>query len=244
LLVACSAPAAPRVTVPAPAAAPEPDPAPRAQAPHPLDTSIATIWGYDPNKPEYKPYVAPAPEEREHTASPAPRPRKQGPKRAPCFANRDVLVASEVFKDLERYTVYMGDAGDTTYPPPARYGTCTIKDGKVTDARGTLVAEIHCGLTVYATGIIDDLGFEIGALGSDVAKAREEPNGEVFCWDDGDGHARCWFQNESGDETVHYGFGTKIDTRAGENGPLRGADARLLFETFTVSRFTQRIYCH
>lgn len=35
-----------------------------------------------------------------------------------------------------------------------------------------------------------------------------------------------------------------FDTRAGENGPVRGDDVRAVFEAGTVARFTQRMYCH
>ncbi len=152
-----------------------------------------------------------------------------------------MLVASEVYRDLEAHAVAFGD--EDAAPPAARYGTCTIHKGQLTDARGRLVAELTCGLTVYVPGIIDNLGFEIGAHGNDVA--AEHHDGDVMCWDEGNGHARCWFQTDDGAEAAaHYSFKASIDTRAGETGPLKGRDARTLFESRDVAYFTQRMWCH
>src|SRR5690606_11934973 len=107
-----------------------------------------------PPPPEPPPRV-PA-HEREHVAIAVPRARVPG-RRAPCFAQRDVLVGAEVWRDLAPYAVRMW----SEKPPSGRYGTCTIADGQLRDARGTLLAELHCGITVYVPGIIDHLGFEI-----------------------------------------------------------------------------------
>lgn len=196
-----------------------------------VDTSIATVWAAPPPPTEPPPRV-PA-HEREHVAIAVPRARIPG-RRAPCFAHRDVLVGAEVWRDLQPYAISMS----SETPPSGRYGTCTIADGQLRDARGTLIAELHCGITVYVRGIIDHLGYEIGARGADIA--AEYATAPTICWADGDKHTRCWF--ETGEETSHYTFaGTPAMP---EHGPLRDPDARGFVTSRTVARFTVRMSCH
>lgn len=239
VLVGCASPAPPVATVPA-SPSPTVREIERAKPPFELDTSIKTVWGYDPNRPDYKPYIPEEPvpwSEREHVASPVPKARKAGGRRAPCFANRDVLVASEVLADLAAYVVYMGDP-DVKPPPPGRYGTCTVKDGKLRDARGRLVAEIGCGLSAYVPGIIDDLGFEVGASGREIAKEREVGAANVLCVQYDEHITWCWFLRDDGEEHGRYGFATKIDDA------IRGDEARKLFDTGTITALMYQGSCH
>jgi hypothetical protein len=240
-VAACGA-SAPR-TQPAPAPV-EPAPVEPAHVEQPrmpssqiVDTSIAGVWA--PTEPHVQAPLSPAPTEpaeEERVAIAMPRPRLPG-RRAPCFANRDVLVGAEIWHDLTQYAVGMSSDD----PPRGTYGTCTIEHGQLRDARGTLLAELHCGITVYAPGIIDDLGFEIGARGS--AIAAEYPTHDMLCWGDDDTHTRCWFQTGDGEEPgSHYIVAGVLDKDDRE--PVRGAAARGFFTSRTVSHFTVRITCH
>lgn len=236
LLAGCSAPA-PLVrpaapTPPLPTVAPAGSPEPAIT----LDTSIETIWGVDPHAPLRDPDPEPAPApEPERVAIAAPRARIAG-RRAPCFAHRDVLVASEVFQDLVAYSLYMG--ADTKPPPKRRYGTCTVEAGKLTDARGTLIAEIHCGLTVHVRGVIDDLGFEVGASGKDIAAERV---GEVMCFGY-ESSAECYVRRDESDEpAASYRIAVVVTT---DDGVLTGKDARGALEANRIVSFTERMYCH
>lgn len=231
----CGAPIAAGVKPPAE----PPHEAPRRRAEDPprvdlwavVDTSIATVWAPPPAPTRPAP---PAPAaEREHVAIAMPRARIPG-QRAPCFAGRDVLVGAEVWRDLVPYANLMSSEP----PPSGRYGTCSIADGQLRDAHGTLVAEIHCGITVYAPGVIDHLGFEIGASGAEVA--AEYPTAPTICRADGDDHTRCWF--DTGEETSHYTFaGTPA---LPSDGLLRDPDARGFATSRRVARFTVRMSCH
>lgn len=222
VLTACSGPAGPTHTLPAPRPLAAEPHVPRVQAP--LGPTLDTPA-----------FVPPPPAVRQTARVPG--------RRAPCFANRDVLAAADVFHDLEQHSVYVGD---TDAPPPAgRYGTCTIDNGQLRDARGTLVADLHCGITVYVPGIIDHEGFEVGANGKDVAATQ--PDGDPICWADGDHHARCWFQptDDAVVEHAHYSFAFAMPENVpGEMGPVRGADARDIFAAHQVTHFTQRMWCH
>ncbi len=203
-----------------------------------LDTSVRTVWGVDPNAPLLEPEPEPEPElkpEYEHVPIAAPRARVPG-RRAPCFPHRDVLVASEVFRDLVAYALYMG--ADTDPPPKRRYGTCTVEAGKLTDARGTLIAEIHCGLTVHVRGVIDDLGFEVGASGKDIAAERA---GDVICFGY-ESSAECYIRRDESDEPpASYRIAVAVTT---DDGALTGKSARSTLEANNISAFTARMYCH
>ena len=215
-----------------------------------VDTSIATLWAAPSPPPEPPP--TPPRGERDHLAISVPRARVPG-RRAPCFAHRDVLVGDEIWRDLSQYAIGMS----SDQPPSTRYGTCTIADGQLRDANGALLAELHCGISVYAPGIIDHLGFEVGARGTDVAaahvaeyreaEAQYDPprrlTADAMCWAEGDKHTRCWIDRGDGNEPgSHYVFAAT--TPMPERGPLKGAHARTFFASHTVARFTVRITCH
>ena len=274
-LVACGAPTTthprPREATPTtthPRAAIPPAPAatlavPKIEAAGIVDTSIATLWAapapqaqpQPQQQPRSEPPPHPGPPPRaeiEHVPRPHPRARVAG-RRAPCFPQRDVLVGDEIWRDLSQYAVGMS----SDKPPSTRYGTCTIADGQLRDATGALLAELHCGISVYAPGIIDHLGFEVGARGADVAAAHVDEARELgdhydpprrlaadaMCWAEGDKHTRCWFargdDNEAGS---HYVFAAT--TPMPERGPLTGPHARTFFTSHTIERFTVRITCH
>ncbi|HEY5923808.1 MAG TPA: hypothetical protein VIV11_19135, partial [Kofleriaceae bacterium] len=195
-----------------------------------MASSIADVW--TAHEPRVQPPLVDAGEPVEHdrVAIAVPRARVPG-RRAPCFANRDVLVGSEVWSDLDHYAIGMS----SEEPASGTYGTCTIKNGQLRDAHGTLVAEIHCGITVYVPGILDHLGFEIGARGSDIA--AEHATQDAICWhdfrdDDVAKHTRCSFSDGS-----HYSV-AGVAAAMPEHGPLRGAAARGFFTSRTVSHFT------
>ncbi len=207
-----------------------------------VDTSIAAIWDREtPHEPHVQAPLGPAiveTPEPERVALPVARARRPG-RRAPCFAHRDVLVGSEVWRDLAQFAISMSSEA----PPSGRYGTCTIKDGQLRDAAGALLAELHCGITIYVPGIIDERGFEVGDSTTEIA--TEFPAEEAICWPDEQSHARCWFftrDDSDGDEwsRSHYGVDAPI---AGDN-PLRDDAARALFAARKLSRLTVRMSCH
>ncbi len=157
---------------------------------------------------------------------------------APCFADRKTLVASAVHRDLHLHAVFVGTP---EAPPPERYGTCTVGAGTVRDDSGTLVADLSCGITVHVKGIVDHLGFEVGAPGRDIAKAY--PNEEAVCREDWGGFVRCWFQPDDGLPPAHYIFkGTLRDATL--QHPARGKRARTFVRTHRVRRVVQRMHCH
>ncbi len=232
-LAACAAPSPSPVAA---VSAPRPVPAAAPALPAPvLDTSIATTWGFDPDRREGPSPFAPKLEEpeREHIASAVPRARLPG-RRAPCFPKRDVLVAAEAYRDLAGYLVSIGDNGEEL-SPRGRYGTCTVADAKVRDARGTLVGELGCGFVAYVPGIIDELGFEVGAKGSDVANALPS-DGEPLCMANGTTQSRCWFKT-SGDDDHPYLEYYFAATFTSDDGVLRGKAARKLFDSHQVVAF-------
>jgi hypothetical protein len=217
-----------------------------------IDTSIDHVWAAA--SPAAEPPPPPPRDELDDTVVAVPRARKPG-RRAPCFANRDVLVGSEIWRDLHAYAIGMS----ADKPPSGTYGTCTIADGKLRDARGTLLAELHCGISVYVPGIIDHLGFEIGARGADIAAAHDESlriadatyipprvrthPPDTMCWADDTNQTRCWIEGEGGDSAgSHYNFAAT--TKMPDLGPLRGAPARHFFESHAVRSLTVRITCH
>jgi hypothetical protein len=214
-----------------------------------IDTSIAHIWAAPPPPPELPPH--PDRDELDDAVPPVPRAREPG-RRAPCFANRDVLVGSEIWRDLYPYAISMS----SDKPPSGRYGSCTIADGQLRDAKGTLLAELHCGISVYVPGIIDHLGFEIGAHGDAIAAAHDEwlaaadatyepPRlrahpPDAMCWGEDAKQTRCWIGGS--DAGSHYIFAAT--TAMPDRGPLRGPSARRFFESHAVQSFTVRITCH
>ena len=252
LLLAIAACGPPPAAPSLPAALPATKSQPREES-VPLDTaagittSIAGVWAA--HEPHVQAPLGPSildgsePVEHERVAIAVPRARVPG-RRAPCFANRDVLVGSEVWRDVGAYAIGMS----SDEPPSGTYGTCTIKNGQLRDANGTLLAEIHCGITVYTPGIVDHLGFEIGARGADIA--AEHATQDTMCWHDftdDDGvakHTRCWFFANEGEEAGSHYSVAGLAAAMPEQGPLRGAAARGFFTSRTVSHFTVRMSCH
>jgi len=243
LVAACGGPRSPApARVPPPPARPpappitEPQPAPHIE----LDTSFATVWGYDPNRPAgWSPLTPWSKPERERVASEVPRARRPG-RRAPCFAKRDVLVATEVATDLAAYAQYMGD--DDKPPPKSRYGTCTIDEHQLRDASGKLVAELGCGITVYVPGIIDSLGFEVGDPGREVAAAHDalDPSRKLICVAEETTHTRCWYTSGDGQEHASHTFAVP---HTGDE-PLQGSAARAVFDAHPIARFVESNSCH
>jgi hypothetical protein len=247
-LAACATPRAERAeradTGPAPPRLPahdEADVAPlRIDPARIVDTSIGAIWHREAI-PEPPPPRAPVVEEPEPDVVARAMPRARTPgRRAPCFAHRDVLVASEIWRDLQAFSLSMS----SDPPPSGRYGTCTIANGELRDVRGTLIAELHCGVTAHVPGIIDERGFEVGASTTEIA--AEFPTGDAICRGEVEGRARCWFfsrdDNSGSSEWTqsHYTIAAPI---AGDE-PLRGDVARAHFKARTVVALTARMSCH
>src|SRR5262245_22054906 len=95
---------------------------------------------------------------------------------APCLTDRRTLPGAVMYNDLGRYAKMFDE-----HPPSGRYGSCTVANGQVRDADGTLVAELTCGITAHVRGITDHLGFEVGARGVDVAAAYPNAKLRILC---------------------------------------------------------------
>src|SRR5262245_24793882 len=109
---------------------------------------------------------------------------------APCQPQRDVLIATEVYKQLESMIPIMGEE---TKSKRGTFGTCSVVDGKILTADNKLVGELGCGLRILVPGIRDDLGLELGATGADVLAKKKQPVPTLRCLPNGPDQARCMF---------------------------------------------------
>jgi hypothetical protein len=177
-------------------------------------------------------------------ASPEPAPaRPQPPGRVPCFNDRtEPLEATAMYEELQKYAMSWMMPEDEK-PPPAPYGSCTVADGKITAADGTLVAELTCGVHILVPGIKDDLGFELGtgARGQDVLD-RKPGHPPLTCWANGPTQTRCRFDrpdDEADTDSSSYVVDGSISADA-----LTGADAIAFFAPRELVELDVSIWCH
>jgi hypothetical protein len=159
---------------------------------------------------------------------------------APCFGDQKApLVAAQIYRDLETHAVAIGWSQPT--PPPETYGTCTVEDGKLRDRDGKHLADLACGITVFAKGIADARGFQVGAAGSDVAKAHAKDT--AVCRIEAKGLVRCWFEESEGLVPEHYIFKGTLPGATLQK-PARGKRARTFVRIHRVNQVVQRMNCH
>lgn len=162
-----------------------------------------------------------------------------GPGGAPCF-DGPPLVASTVYRDLERYSS-SPDFWDGRSPMPRRqYGSCTVEEAVIRRADGREVAQLTCGIRVQEPGLLDHLGLQVGAPGRQVIERSPKAADRLVCVAAGDrGH--CWVrpQYDAGEPVARY---TVLG--APESELLEGAAAVDYFAPRAIESFRMTIYCH
>lgn len=157
---------------------------------------------------------------------------------APCFPDREVLIATEVYKALQNYLPRL-DEGEVT--PSGTFGTCTVSDGAIRTADGVLVGELGCGLRILVPKIKDELGLELGALGADVLARKAVPVPALRCLPNGPDQVRCTFErgeDDQNDATAYVVAGTLVDTG------LIGEPATRFFATRRIVEIDHSAWCH
>lgn len=159
----------------------------------------------------------------------------------PCFEGKPPIVASDLWKTLEKYSwsVYLSE--DEQPPPPTTYGTCKVDRNKVTKPDGTLVAELGCGVRVLVPGVQDGLGLELGAKGNDVLARKPKPQPPMTCLANGPDHVRCHFERPEGSDTDSDWY--VVAGQLGEDA-LTGDAARTFFASRTLTEIDVSIWCH
>lgn len=189
--------------------------------------------------------------------APVPKPiaKPAGDANTPCFAGQPALKAGDIYKELEKHSSawYIGS---DDWPPARTYGTCTVDRGKVHEADGSLVAEISCGVRVARRGIVDDLGLQIGARGSEVIERKERGISwarmtPMRCVSNGPGQVRCSFDQPEGTNTDPNSY--VVAGEIGELGKfdemsemvvLTGEAAITFFKEREIVEMLVSMWCH
>ena len=175
-------------------------------------------------------------------ARPPPAPAA-APAGNPCFAGAPPLVADDVHKQFEKHADFLWAGSDTGAPPPETFGTCTVHEGNIRAADGTVVAEIGCGLQINVRGIRDDLGIEIGARGADVLSAWTEPHGQMECLGNGPSQTRCRYDRAEDSDTDFTAYIVAGGLPAGSDA-LTGAAAERFFAEREIVQIWHSVWCH
>ena len=158
----------------------------------------------------------------------------------PCFPGPP-LVATDIYKALEKYAWSLYLSEDEPAPPPTTYGTCKVDKNRVTSADGKLVAELGCGVRVLAPGILDDLGLQLGARGQDVLDRKPKPAHPMTCTANGPDQVRCMFgrgEDEDTDSTWYVVAGALAED------VLTGAAASTYFAARPIVEIEVSVWCH
>ena len=70
---------------------------------------------------------------------------------APCF-DGPALVATTMLFDLVEYGTSQDFWDENTPLPTTDYGSCRVADGAIYTADGDKAADLHCGISVHASG--------------------------------------------------------------------------------------------
>lgn len=159
----------------------------------------------------------------------------------PCF-DGPPLVAATVFGDLMQYGATIAYWDGTSPLPTTDYGSCRVADGKIFAADDTVVADLHCGISVHVRGIVDHAGLEGGATGADII-ARHRGNSERLVCAQLAGATTCWFRSAEleGEPTARYTVAAQLP---GGRGRIDGNEAIELFGPAPTTRFMMTGYCH
>ena len=160
----------------------------------------------------------------------------------PCFPDKPPLAARTIYQELERDSAvwYLGKP-DEEWPKPRTYGSCTVARGKITEADGSLVAELSCGVRVVRRGIVDEHGIEIGARGTDVIE-RVKSSTPLRCLSNGPGQVRCTFDRTDDGDTDGNSYVVAGDM--GDEAMLHGDHALAYFRTKQIVEMLVSVWCH
>jgi hypothetical protein len=172
--------------------------------------------------------------------SPAPVAPTQTTPTVPCFADRAVLTAREVYDANSQHALGFGST-DEVPTPASMYGTCRAEAGKITDAGGALVAEIGCGVRIVRRGITDELGLQIGVRGADVIAAKPKPHTALQCFANGPTQTWCRFERAEDEDTD--GTSYVVDGTITEE-TLTGNAAVAYFSPREVVEIHYSAWCH
>lgn len=173
------------------------------------------------------------------TAHPAP-PVPTAATENPCFAHQPPIKATAMHEALEKYAWSLYLSEDEPAPPPTTYGTCTVDRNKVTAANGTPVAELGCGVRVLTRGIVDDLGLQIGATGTDVI-SRKHATTALTCFPNGIESSRCRFERAEENDTDDDFY--VVAGYVGDE-PVTGDAALAFFRSKTILEVDVSVWCH
>ena len=161
----------------------------------------------------------------------------------PCFAGAPPLIADKVHEQFEPHAE-LSWAGSGNGPPPAEtFGTCTVHDGKIRAADGTVVAQIDCGLDIHTRGIRDSLGIEVGARGADVLAAWTRPHGPMVCVGNGPSQTRCRFKRTHAHELPATSYVIAGSLPSGSDA-LSGLPAERFFAEREIVHIGHNVWCH
>ncbi len=162
----------------------------------------------------------------------------------PCFDSAMPIIATEMWKTLERYA-NLRDRHVEVVPPRRRYGSCIVDRMEVTSAAGDLVATLGCGVLILASGIRDPYGLEVGQQGGAVLSQRRPQHLE--CRQDGPSKVRCQFWREDGKslEPFWYGIAGRLDELPNVDADmvLTGDSARTFFATHILVEIVASVRC-
>lgn len=172
--------------------------------------------------------------------SPGPVAPAPKPPTAPCFADRALLTAREVYDANRQHALGIGSVEDPP-TPASMYGTCRAEAGKITDAGGALVAEVGCGVRIVQRGITDELGLQIGVRGADVLAAKPKPHTELRCY--ASGPTQIWCEFERAEDQDTDGTSYIVDGTITEDA-LVGDAALAYFSPREVVEIHYSAWCH
>lgn len=169
---------------------------------------------------------------------------------APCFPDKkSVRIDHRLWAlapDLDDNYHYVGGKGT--------WGTCTANRGIIRDPDGSLVARLGCGLVIKRSGLVNELGIEVGMRGEQVLEAYGDgPSSRLACMSTYEPRRRrtyCWIAVESVDDqrtTSTWGYtvwGRLPTSEVDTGGTVIGEKALAFFRTRTVLEMTSRGNCH
>ena len=145
-----------------------------------------------------------------------------------------------MFGHLDRYGTGIHVYDGKKPLPTTRYGTCRVRKGALWTARNKLVAHINCGLSVVSPGVVDHLGYGVGAAGKDIVRREMKPGKGLICVAQGK-KSLCWFMpGQSEDQPwVKYTVNAALPGQS-----LRGGKAAAFFAKQRIAAYHVTMYCH
>lgn len=193
-------------------------------------TPIEPVDPIEPVADRSTPAVAPAPERA---------PAAIGEPRTPCF-DGPPLVASTVYRDLERFSASMHIYDGTSPLPAGEYGTCAVRDAELYDSAGASVATLGCGILVKRPGLVDHVGLQVGSPGQLAVERHPNAADRIACVAAGE-QTNCWFRDIR--DYVEPVATYTVDAPLGADSAT-GDDAIAILAAHDIAKFHMTIYCH